>query len=528
MKVHFAKSLQNIIKHGDTDIFPFPFERYLFEHSMEKTLDILDTYYSDIDQALVNVPPQNILTLSQVGYYGYRGVDLISPFWNAFYLGLVISIAEQIEQHRIAASENIIFSYRYSWDDEKASLFKNTTWSDYKQQCVANAKVHPFVLQTDISNFYPRINHKTLESDLECIDADKKAINCIMRLLYVFSNQLPYGLPVGGPASRILAELTLNKTDQFLKDSKFVFCRYADDFTVFCASETDAYRKLIMLSKILAENQLSLHKDKTKIMASAEFREIHQYLEPKPAGQPTTDVQKMFQLTFRFNPYAENDTTEPEALKDALREIDIVALLSREVKKTKIDQTLTKQAVNAVKALTTEQQAKAISLLLDHNNMLILSPVFTTIIRMVRSLYEKLPTDVQDFVDQALIGLFRHNSFLIHIEVNTSYLIQLLSLRHTAEKEGLLASVYASKVNPYIKRQIMVTMANWMCREWLLSIIPQYPSMSSWEKSGFIYASYALGDEGKHWRGQQQLSTEEALVNEWSDSNIQANKTILV
>jgi hypothetical protein len=31
MKKYFKKALDNIIINGDTDIFPFPFERYLFD-----------------------------------------------------------------------------------------------------------------------------------------------------------------------------------------------------------------------------------------------------------------------------------------------------------------------------------------------------------------------------------------------------------------------------------------------------------------------------------------------------------------
>ena len=42
MRNNFKKALLNIIKHGDTDIFPFPFERYLFEEKNKETLDILE------------------------------------------------------------------------------------------------------------------------------------------------------------------------------------------------------------------------------------------------------------------------------------------------------------------------------------------------------------------------------------------------------------------------------------------------------------------------------------------------------
>jgi len=52
MRKNFKKALLNIIKHGDTDIFPFPFERYLFEDKLEQCLDILEDYHKSFEKSL--------------------------------------------------------------------------------------------------------------------------------------------------------------------------------------------------------------------------------------------------------------------------------------------------------------------------------------------------------------------------------------------------------------------------------------------------------------------------------------------
>lgn len=127
MRDNFKKALANIVRHGDTDIFPFPFERYLFEQKLEETLDILETYHKNIEDAIALSPPLTIVELSQVGYYGFRQATLIEPFWNAYFLGLVISIAEDIESKRIKEEENNVFSYRFQWNELTGSLFKDTT-----------------------------------------------------------------------------------------------------------------------------------------------------------------------------------------------------------------------------------------------------------------------------------------------------------------------------------------------------------------------------------------------------------------
>lgn len=530
MRNNFKKSLFNIIRHGDTDIFPFPFERYLFEEKLEETLDILDTYHENIENAIALSPPLTVVELSQVGYYGFRKATLIEPFWNAYFLGLVISIADEIERKRIKEEENNVFSYRYQWDESSGSLFKNTTWIDYKKQCIEFSREYGYVLQTDISNFYPRINHHKLENELKRIDPDNKVTKNIMRLLSEFTGTISYGLPVGGPASRILSELALNHTDYHLKARDIVFCRYADDYTIFCENESEAYKNLILLSKKLSNDQLSLQKDKTKIMSSDEYREIHLFLDPQPNSEVSEDEQKLLNISIRFDPYSATAIEDYEILKEAVREIDIIGILSREVNKTRIDQTVTKQAINSIKALTSEHQVQAIKILLDQNNLVTLSPVFTSIMRAVRSIYEELNSEGQDLVDSSLITLFNIDSFLTKIEMNVSYMMQILSIRHSAEKEALFIRLFETPINHLIKRQIIVAMSNWNCHYWLVDIKNNFTTLTNWERRAIIYASYFLGDEGKHWREHNKnlISKEEKLIKDWCSNRKQNRQNILV
>lgn len=530
MRDNFKKALTNIVRHGDTDIFPFPFERYLFEQKLDEVLNILDAYHKNIEDAIALSPPLTIVELSQVGYYGFRQATLIEPFWNAYFLGLVISIAEEIESKRIKEEENNVFSYRYQWDESTGSLFKDTTWIDYKKQCVEYSKHYNYVLQTDISNFYPRINHHKLENELKRIDPQNKVQKKIMTLLSAFSGTISYGLPVGGPASRILAELALNHTDYHLKSKEVVFCRYADDYTIFCESESDAYKKLILLSEKLSNDQLGLQKDKTKIMTSEEFREIHLFLDPQPNTEIAEDEQKLLNISIRFDPYSATAIEDYEKLKEAVREIDIIGILSREVNKTRIDQTVTKQAINAIKALPPENQVRAIKILLDQNNLVTLSPVFTSIMRSVRSVYEELKKEGKDLIDDSLIILFKNDSFLTKIEMNVSYMMQILSIRQSAEKETLFIKLFESPINHLIKRQIIIAMSNWNCHYWLVEIKNNFTTLTIWERRAVIYASFFLGDEGRHWRDHNRrlFNSEERFFRDWCAFRRQANQNILV
>ena len=76
-----------------------------------------------------------------------------------------------------------------------------------------------------------------------------------MEFLKNFSSTNSFGLPVGGPAARILSELTLNQIDQILKLEGVPFCRYSDDFHIFADSIESAYTELLLITETLQRTQ---------------------------------------------------------------------------------------------------------------------------------------------------------------------------------------------------------------------------------------------------------------------------------
>jgi hypothetical protein len=533
MRDSFRRSLRNIVKFGDTDIFPFPFERNLFNEREDECLNILEEYYKDIESAMRISPPLTIVQFSQVSYHGFRQATLIEPFWNAYYLGLVLSIADKIEEYRnqITFSDQIVFSYRYQREDpDNPSLFTNSSWLDFKRKCVEHTHNFKYVLQTDISNFYYRINHQNLERELKRLDdSDEKITSHLMLLLSEFSGRIPYGLPVGGPASRILAELALNLIDVFLDSKKVTFCRYADDYCIFCNSESEAYEYLIYLSENLSKQQLSLNKGKTKIMKSEEFRVIHEFfdLDKEEKEEDMSDEQMLLNLSIRFNPYSTSAQEDYENIKSALRKIDLVGILSKELNKTRFDQVVTKRAIEAINELDIDAFKKAITTILEENNLITLSPIFTTVIMVLRDSFDKLDDEDKRNVDRVLLSLFEKNSFLTKIDMNVCYMLQVLSICHTFEKESFLRNMYMETNNRLIKRQIIITMTNWKNYIFTDSLKSEFNTLTRWERLALIYAlskSERNNDNVQTLRAYN-FTNEENLVHEWF---VSCNKSINV
>jgi RNA-directed DNA polymerase len=74
------------------------------------------------------------------------------------------------------------------------------------------------------------------------------------------------GTPQGAVISPLLANLYLNPLDHRLADTGFALVRYADDFVILCRSRAEADQALALVQTWVAENGLTLHPHKTKIV----------------------------------------------------------------------------------------------------------------------------------------------------------------------------------------------------------------------------------------------------------------------
>lgn len=533
MKIDDAieRAIKNIAKHGDTDIFPFPFETHIFLDNPKECKDILLAIHNDFSKCLAQQTPSTLETLTQVGYTGFRWATQIEPFWNAYYLALVIAISDQIESVRPSLDDESVFSYRYQWDEDSGKLFRDSAWADYRARGMKLSNDFDYVVVTDIADFYPRIYHHRVENALQRLPNVGDIPNRIMELLGTFSDNVSYGLPVGGPASRMLAELALVSTDTQLSRRGFKFCRYADDYCIFCKDKSEAYKILVTLSEKLHNEGLVLQKKKTKIITTEEYREANSLLDPADKSNPlASEEQKLLNISLRYDPYSDTADDDYELLKSAVKDVDILGILGREVLKTAIDTTVSKQAIKAIYALESSAKLGAITTLLDKDNLVVLSPVFVTVMRAVKGLYNDMPELGKDFIDRALVELYASKSHLLSVELNVSYFIQALSVRRTMEKEELLIEIFDSSTTPLIKRLVILIMANWECHYWLTDIKKKYGGFTEWEKRALIIASYKLGDEGKHWRNyvKDNWNSRDILIRDWYSKRFQTNKSVPV
>ncbi len=522
MDEFFKRAIANVIRHGDTDIFPFPIENHIFFDKQADYLTLLKDVHKDFDGSLSRYPPAHEGALAPVNYTGFRWATQIDPLWNLYFLALVLSIAEDVELARLPIATKRVFSYRVHWDEETADIFDDeSNWRGFMECSLEHAKRFKFVVVCDISEFYPRLGHHRLENALLQLGTAGNTHFRIMSFLKNFSNTNSFGLPVGGPAARVLSELVLNQIDRLLELEGVTFCRFADDFHIFCDTNEEAYARLIFLSeKLLRTQGLQLQKSKTRIMSSAEFAATN----PLSTNDGDADVDQsqerakgLMHLSLRFDPYSATKNDDYAALKAEIERFDILGLLREELLKSRIHIGLARKIVAAVKYLDTKARDDAITTMMD--NAELLYPIFSGVLTVARSVFGDLSAEAQTYVHRKIIELIENHSHVLRVDLNLAFALRVLSCRHSPEAEAVLAKIFKlSTSSSLLRRDIILIMAKWKNWYWLSDLRASFRSLSVAERRAFIVASFSLRDEGRHWRRYtvDEFSPFEQLVQHWA------------
>ena len=385
---HFKRAAADIGSHGDNDTLPFDIDKKFIKSKQTELAQLAHEYFCFLDQAdeeefSKSIKPLNIFSerlMVPTGPPGFRITTKIHPFWNIYFNGLGVAIAEKHEPQR---SKNA-HSYRYATEGD--NLFnRGRSWKAYREATLADESLEgdgAVVVQTDISSFYEHIYHHRLE---ECIQhlftSDSTIAKQIDRLLNKFSSssKRSFGLPVGGQCSRILAELLMSSIDQRLTASSIIWHRYVDDFILITSSQEEAYKALSNLSHILADYGLSLNRSKTTMLSAKHYKD---YVNTQ-LGTSEDEGSALREIDLHFDPYSDNPHGNYENLVDAVRQIDDQELLGLELQKSQPDTFLLVQVSRILKFQPPSAAIELCGTLLSPANLHAFRASWSTIMRGV-------------------------------------------------------------------------------------------------------------------------------------------------
>jgi RNA-directed DNA polymerase len=132
--------------------------------------------------------------------------------------------------------------------------------------------VHVYVVDADIKSYFDTIPKPRLMARVREKVSDRR----VLRMVEMFLEQgvmdglrewtPEKGTPQGAVLSPLLANLYLNPLDHLLAEAGLAAVRYADDFVILCKTREEAEAALALVQRWVAENELTLHPTKTKIV----------------------------------------------------------------------------------------------------------------------------------------------------------------------------------------------------------------------------------------------------------------------
>lgn len=318
-------AVRHLVRYGDTDIFPHP--PGLAFLADQETAVVEELVKLDLDSYM---PVGAIEALAPKGRYSFRIAHQLSALDTLLLLACVVEIGDKIEHKRQPVSQVRAFSYRFSPESSAAQLFrKDRTYKDWlqeQQNILAASPIINQVIITDISDFYSRISFHRLENLLDEVAPKHGAARFIKKHISIIRAKQSFGLPVGGSAARLLAELALTDTDKALRDKGLRATRFVDDFRIFLIPSDHPYDALGFLAEQLGINEgLSLNSAKTKVTE----RDIYSSYLKIATSDLENEAEGVALDTLTTNLYFD-DEPDPADL-EKLKGLNLVEMLRSEV-----------------------------------------------------------------------------------------------------------------------------------------------------------------------------------------------------
>ena len=145
-------SILHLQKHGDTDIFPKPFEYTAVGDQA------IREHVAKVDLACYNTRAARMILVPKAGY-GFRVSHQLDPIDSIVYTASVYEISKDIERWRVPVDERIACSYRIQPTDDGDFFPRDNGWSSYSRavlqarrySSIRSAHRRCRILQSDLS-----------------------------------------------------------------------------------------------------------------------------------------------------------------------------------------------------------------------------------------------------------------------------------------------------------------------------------------------------------------------------------------
>jgi hypothetical protein len=509
-------ALAHVVRFGDSDIFPAPFEFEALAFQWDDVKHFLTT--QDLGQWTAR---SQQVCLTPKGRYAYRVSTRLDPLDSLIYLALVYEVGSLLENHRVPASEGVVFSHRFQPTSDGHMYDPNYTWRDFIQACRRNLQPGSVthVVAADIADFFPRLYHHRIENTINSAAGSSPQARIISRLVSQWAGAPSYGIPVGPSPSRLIAEVSIHDVDQHLLSQGATYCRYSDDYRLFCSSRNDAYDKLSSLALALFNSHgLTLQPAKTRIVPADEFAD--RFLSSPESEELRSLVSRFEELVqlagIAENPYVELDYDDLEPAAQAVVDgLNLENLLREQLGGDELDTGLVRFLLRRLAQLNHWEIAEE---LVDNAEQWY--AVLASVMDYLSGL-RSVPKAVCEAVGTKILGLL-DESVVAHLPYHRCWLLSLFANSNRWGQTARLATIYDNATEPFTRRKLTLALGRAGSDFWFRMRCNAALDMDPWERRAFIAGSSCFpDDERTHWYRRVQRSPDplDRFIVNWARNN---------
>lgn len=500
-------ALAHLASRGDTDIFPSAFEILAMVSARDEVLDWLEG--EDLDTWATR---QQRSCLTPKGASGFRVATQLDPVDAMLITALVYEAGEDFEGQRL--QPDTVMSHRFA-PTESGGLFDSAySFERFRLRSLELAAEHKYVVITDISDFYYRLYLHPIENAMG-VATDSNRARAIKKLLYGWNDSISHGIPVGGAAMRLIAELAIDDVDQSLRSEGVTFCRYSDDYRLFANSEGAARRSLAHLADVLYRNhQLTLQAAKTEVLPAEEFsRRFDQ-------GERDAVRHELMQgLDGLLEELGIDSYDEPVDLEE-LDEDQLAALERLNLNEVVRQQATMSESVDYALlrfALSSLGQFGSFDVRPDEleDHLDVLAPVVP---ELVLALAASTDEDNREKVGEWLLGVRDHVA-IGHLPFNTAWLLHPFTLSAAWNCIDKMSDAFTSSADDFVRTQAILALGQGKASHWFKREKQNLGRYGAWERRAILAGASCLpGDEYGHWYRsiKSRLDALERFVVEWA------------
>jgi len=492
-------ALEHIETYGDTDLFPVPFEYAAIRRTWKNQGGVREWLLAqDIQKWECRARRRCLVPKHR---FGFRISTQLDPLDTLVYTALVYDLGRDIERQRIPITKKAVHSYRFLPGQAGQFYDPHYGWESFRKHSLEQIRTGDFgaVVVADIADFFPRVYAHPLENALStCTQTRRRKAKAIQSILKQWNQTISYGLPVGPSASRLLSELALTIVDDRLADEGIPFCRFSDDYRMFCKDERTAYDRLALLAQILFDGLgLTLQQQKTRILNRQQAFEYFMTPRRKERARLSAEFASILDnlgLTDRYRKL-DYDSLAPD-VKAQVNALNLEQVLEEQIDLGEsIDVLLASFVLNRLTQLQNKKPLARVMASLD-----VLYPVFKDVVGYVSSVAINLHFSKRKALGKQLLDLL-DDAIPGHLEYHRCWILNVFAESGKWDNEEALASVKPQAWgDDFSRRELILARGRAKHKTWFKSEKLRIDNLAPWDRRAFLYAASCLpGDEAEHW-----------------------------